>query len=274
MPETVLMEEMTWTQIRAAIASGKNVAVVACGAVEQHGPHLPTGTDSLLGTAIAVRAARKSGNALVAPTIRPGLSQHHMHFPGSLTLRPQTFVALLEDYCASLAGQGFRRIVIFPSHGGNVDMMRAHLPYLAAQLKGQCELSLSTASIGRSEQRQRWLDEAGITPARAGAHGGYVETSMVLAERPELVDMDQAAPGLVDASFYEPQNLARSQMQSFLGGIHSQSANGVLGDPTGSSPDSGEQLLEMASDALARDLAAAAAGAIGQQPKQSQEEAP
>ena len=82
----------------------------------------PTGTDAYLGTAIAERAARIAGNALVAPTLRPGLSEHHMHFPGSFTLRVETFVALLEDYCESLARQGFERIVLFPSHGGNSDV--------------------------------------------------------------------------------------------------------------------------------------------------------
>lgn len=254
MPETVQMEEMTWTQIQAAIARGKDVAVFACGAIEQHGPHLPIGTDALLGTAIAVRAARKAGNTLVAPTIRPGLSQHHMQFAGSLSLRPETFRALLEDYCMSLAAHRFRRIVMFPSHGGNVDMMRAHLPYIAQRLDEGCELSLSTAGAGRSEERQRWLKERGIKLAQAGVHAGYVETSMVLSELGDLVNMRDAAPGLVEESFFLPENLARSQMDSFLHGIHSQSANGVLGDPTGATAESGEALLEIASDALAKDL--------------------
>src|SRR5262249_10817095 len=71
--ETVLMQELTWPEIKQAIADGKTTAVLACGAVEQHGPQLPTGTDDYLGTAIAERAALIAGNALVAPTIRPGL---------------------------------------------------------------------------------------------------------------------------------------------------------------------------------------------------------
>src|SRR5262245_36493210 len=108
---------MTWQGIRDAQARGLTTATFACGAVEQHGPHLPTGTDTYLGTALAERAARLAGNTLVAPTLRPGLSEHHMHFPGSFTVRPSTFVALVEDYCSSLARQGFERIVVFSSHG-------------------------------------------------------------------------------------------------------------------------------------------------------------
>ena len=125
---TVLLEEMTWPAVRDAIAAGKTSVVFACGAIEQHGPHLPLATDAYLGTAIAERAARIAGNTLVAPTLRPGLSEHHMDFPGSLTLRFETFMAVLEDCCVSLASHGFTRIVIFPSHGGNADTMKAWTP--------------------------------------------------------------------------------------------------------------------------------------------------
>ena len=147
MKDTVLMQELSWPEIQAAHDAGKTTAILACGAVEQHGPHLPTGTDDYLGTAMAERAARLAGDALVAPTLRPGLSEHHMHFPGSFTLRPSTFVALLEDYCHSLARQGFRRIVVFASHGGNTDSIDLLLtdvvmpgmsgPALAQRLIGQ-----------------------------------------------------------------------------------------------------------------------------------------
>jgi creatinine amidohydrolase len=258
MTEAVLMEEMSWTQVREAIASGRDVAVFACGASEQHGPHLPTCTDALLGTAIAVRAARRAGNALVAPTIRPGLSQHHAAFAGTISLRPETFLGLLEDYCRSLEGHGFRRIVMFPSHGGNVDMMRAHLPYLARQLDGRCEVALWTRGLAEDARRSRWLEEQGIGRGRAGVHAGFSETSMVLAERADLVGMERATPGLTDEEFYRPERLAQSQIESFLRGIHHQSPNGVLGDPTGANAEAGVALLEMAAESLAEELLAGA----------------
>src|SRR5262249_39180202 len=218
MSDTVLMQELTWPEIKQAIADGKTTAVFACGAVEQHGPHLPTGTDDYLGTAIAERAARIAANALVAPTIRPGLSEHHMHFAGSFTLRPSTFVALIEDYCESLARHGFERIVIFPSHGGNADTMKAHAPLLARAFHGRCEIVVSPRS-DRFQRRSELLSERGVTIGRAGAHAGYTETSMMLDYRPDLVDMDEAAPGRCDDDFYLPENIDRSQMESFLYGI-------------------------------------------------------
>jgi creatinine amidohydrolase len=256
MPDTVLIQDMTWPEVRRALEEGKTTAVFACGAVEQHGPHLPTGTDDFLGTAIAERAARIAGNALVAPTLRPGLSEHHMRFPGSFTLRPSTFVALIEDYCESLTRHGFRRIVMFPSHGGNADTMRAHAPLLARRFHGRSEVVVSLRAE-RFARMAEFLEERGVTLGRAGAHAGYTETSMMLDYRPDLVREDRYEPGRCDDEFYLPENIARSQMESFLYGIQTQSPNGILGDPTGSTADAGDELLRLAAESLAEDLTAA-----------------
>lgn len=262
MAETVLIEKMSWTQVRDAIDAGRRTAVLACGAVEQHGPHLPTGTDQYLGTEIAERAARRAGNALVAPTLRPGLSEHHMGFPGSFTLRPETFVAVLADHCESLARQGFERIVVFASHGGNADTLRAYLPQIARALDGRADLVLSAVMSGPAGEAARaYLAEHGIPRGRAGVHAGYAETAMMLVAEPDLVDMNSAEPGRCDEDFYRPENLAASQMESFLRGVESQSPNGILGDPVGASAEEGERLLDIAAEVLARDVAGAAAPA-------------
>ena len=97
MESKILMEEMDWEEIRDAVDSGKTTVILVSGATEQHGPHLPTGTDTILGYAVAVRAAVQLGNALVAPVIRPALSEHHMGFPGSFTLSWETYLAVLEE---------------------------------------------------------------------------------------------------------------------------------------------------------------------------------
>jgi creatinine amidohydrolase len=248
--DTVLMQELSWPEIQAAHDAGKTTAILACGAVEQHGPHLPTGTDDYLGTAMAERAARLAGDALVAPTLRPGLSEHHMHFPGSFTLRPSTFVALLEDYCHSLARQGFRRIVVFASHGGNTDSIRACAPTLARELHPECELVAVVGGewFGRVIAT---LVEQDVPLGRAGVHAGFAETSMMLSYRGDLVEMELAEPGRCDEEFYLPENVAKSQMDSFIHGIQTQSPNGVLGDPVGSTAEIGEELVQAAGLALA-----------------------
>ncbi|MFZ4617868.1 MAG: creatininase family protein, partial [Rectinemataceae bacterium] len=116
-----LIEEMTWPEIRAAIDAGADTIVIAVGAVEQHGPHLAEGTDSFMGESYAIEIAARLGNALVAPVIRPGISPHHMGFPGTVTLRESTLVAIMEDYVASYVHHGFTRFQFFCSHGGNYE---------------------------------------------------------------------------------------------------------------------------------------------------------
>ena len=110
MSETVLMEEMTWREIKEAIQQGKDTAILVSGSIEQHGPHLPTATDTIIGYATAEAVAKKLGNALVAPLIRPALSRHHIDFPGTIALRLETFVKVLEEYCFCLRTHGFKKI--------------------------------------------------------------------------------------------------------------------------------------------------------------------
>lgn len=251
--EKVLMEEMSSPEIVRAVADGRKTALMACGAIEQHGPHLPTCTDAVLGTAIAERAARIAGNALAAPTLRPGLSEHHMHFPGSFTLRPETFVAAIEDCCESLARHGFERIVLFPSHGGNADTMKAYTPTVARRLQGRCEIVFSLRGPAEMERMQEICRERGVGIGGAGVHAGYVETCMMLAVASHLVDMSRAEPGRCDEEFYLAENVRDSQMESFLYGIQTQSPNGVLGDPTGADAEVGERLLAIAAEGVAAD---------------------
>ena len=253
MSDPILMQEMTSAEIGDSIERGRDVAVFACGAVEQHGPHLPLATDSLIGEVIVERAARMAGNALVAPTVLVGLSEHHMGFPGSLCLRPDTFLAVLEDLCDSLARHKFRRIVLYPSHGGNVDVMRAHVPFIAKRMVERVELRLASESI-LGGQRWEVMRAYGITPGRAGAHAGWTETSMMLAAFPDLVRVSAMKAGLTDEAFYAPESVAKSQMASFVHGIQAQSPNGVLGDPTGADAAAGEKLIDLAAASLARDL--------------------
>ena len=92
--QTLRIVEMTWKQIKEAMEQGYRRVIFALGSIEQHGPHLPLVTDTLLGDVLAVRVAEKLGNTLVAPTIRPGCSEHHLSFPGSLSISSDLLAAL------------------------------------------------------------------------------------------------------------------------------------------------------------------------------------
>src|SRR5919199_3176118 len=111
MPAELLLERMTWPEIAEAINSGLTTAIVVAASSEQHGPHLPEATDALLGEALAVRLAERLGDALVAPVIRPGCSEHHMGFPGTITLPVDGLIMLLDSYVESLSRHGFDRFL-------------------------------------------------------------------------------------------------------------------------------------------------------------------
>ena len=122
--KTIRLEEMNWPDIKTAIAGGMKTVLVAVGSTEQHGPHLPTMTDALIGDVVAERVAAKLGNALVGRTISVGCSEHHLAFPGTISLKSATLKMVINDYIDSLLRSGFKKIVFVPSHGGNFAPVR------------------------------------------------------------------------------------------------------------------------------------------------------
>ena len=137
MAAKVKLEEMTWPEVEAARGEGVETVIVPTASVEQHGPHLPLLTDTLIGDRVAEMTARKLGKTLVAPVIRPGLSSHHMGFPGSFTLSPETFHRVLEEYCLSLLTHGFRAFILTSGHGGNFTYLDAIGSYLQDALRAR-----------------------------------------------------------------------------------------------------------------------------------------
>jgi creatinine amidohydrolase len=244
---TVLTEEMSWTEIQDAITSGKNTVLLVVGSVEQHGPHLPTITDSLVGKYVAQQVAIKLGDALVAPVMQPGLADYHLGFPGTISLRFQDFTGVLTDYCTGLAQAGFKNIIIISAHGGNTDTIIAYAPRIAKQLLGQSDLYVATGAAGPEDARRRQAlaEKYHTSLGKAGVHAGWLETSMVLAIRPDLVDMSKAEEGLDRDAFYAPENAKRTQLRGFAVGVKPYSPNGILGDPRGANADAGRELLDL-----------------------------
>jgi creatinine amidohydrolase len=128
--DLIELEKLTWPAIEDRMSNGFDTVLFACGAVEQHGRHLPLFADAEHGTELAKAIALRLGQTLVAPTIRVGCSDHHMGFKGTLSLRATTLRAICEDYVDSIAAHGFRRILIVPSHGGNFGPISEMLPDL------------------------------------------------------------------------------------------------------------------------------------------------
>ncbi|MGW7533233.1 creatininase family protein [Amycolatopsis sp. NPDC054798] len=165
---------------RAAVRGVLSEALVLLpiGATEQHGPHLPTGTDAFLAAAACERAAelaapRAERTLLLAPPIPYGASDHHLPFNGTLSLSAQTLLQLLDDLARSIAVQGGQRVVVVNGHGGNVGVCHAFAG--AASTRH----GLAVAHI----DYWRVLEPEDIVPG----HAGEFETSMMLAVRGELV---------------------------------------------------------------------------------------
>jgi creatinine amidohydrolase len=238
MHDEIILEHMRWPDVRAALAAGKTTAVFACGAVEQHGPHLPLFTDAEHGTRLAEGVARRLGNALVAPTIRIGCSEHHMAFPGTISLRADTLEAICHDYCVSLAHHGFTRLCIIPSHGGNFAPLAAMRERLQAAAGARARVLIYTELAPVIAVWKRVAEEAGGLGARVGGHADIAESSVMLALHPKLVRKEAAVAGCL-----EPPTAAFMQ-RVFKEGFHTVSPTGIIGDARGLSAKIGTRCIE------------------------------
>jgi creatinine amidohydrolase len=232
------MSDMTRIDIKKALDKGFGTAVFAVGSNEQHGPHLPTSTDTLIGDVLANKVAVKLGKALQAPSINVGCSEHHVMFPGFINLKSETLKNLIRDYCVSLAKQGFKNIVVLPSHGGNFKAVREVTDELNQSLVGSKVVSY-TDLTGLGKFLAEFSSKYGVSAEESGGHAGESETSMVLAIRKDLVDMKNAETGFLGSLDDKMLALVLSQ------GIAAVSKNGIIGDAKKGEAKKGEEYLEL-----------------------------
>ncbi len=247
MTQEIWMEKMTWREIEQAINEGYDTVLLIAGSIEQHGPHLPLGTDTFLGYALADLVARKMGKTLVAPVIRPGLSEHHMKFKGSLTLTKATFQSIVREYIQSLARHGFKRIAITYSHGGNAAALAELMPELAAS-HPQLEILTLDDDSAFSKPVGEIIQTAGITPEQLGVHAGEMETSLMLAWDETLVRTEKLEKGFLADFEKEGEKLSAALAE----GLHTITHNGILGDARLANKKRGEQYAHAVADYMAK----------------------
>jgi creatinine amidohydrolase/Fe(II)-dependent formamide hydrolase-like protein len=243
MPEVKRLEEMSWLRVKEALESGIDTVVAAAGSMEQHGPHMPMITDTLLGTAVAEGVAARMGNVLRGPTIPFGVSEHHMAFKGTITLEKECFKNVVKHYVHSLGHHGFKTVIMIPSHGGNFGPLKEIEDETGGEINGARYLPY-TDLWEFVAVMNRIAEPDGISPEISGAHAGEAETSMVLAERPEIVDMSRAEEGFVEQMTEE-----RARML-FEEGMTALTDNGILGDARPADPKRGRRYIDGMADYL------------------------
>ncbi len=203
--DTVFTEEMPWMEVRDAIAAGKTTVIVGTGGLEQNGPHVATGKHNFVLRATTEAIARRLGNALVAPIVpfvpegRIDPPSGHMWYPGTISLREETFQALLTDICSSLKTNGFRDIVLIGDSGGNLRGMQAVADALNA---AWADTPVRVHHVAEYYEEDLWsydeLKRMGIvqqpdvkSASRDGVHTDYHYESIVATIDPALIRTDQ-----------------------------------------------------------------------------------
>jgi creatinine amidohydrolase len=242
---SVFLSECTLRDVEAQLHESPKV-VVPVGATEQHGPHAPFGTDAILATEVSVRLARRIG-ALVAPTLSYGVSGDHRGYAGVPFVSASTMTSMVQDLVLSLAGGGFREIILVNGHYTNSIVLSGAIMEAGDQLpKGTIAFPFNYWDALPPNELAEYLG------AEVGLHANIGETSAVLAIDESLVDLDLAVreypafpveptPAMVSAYFF-----------SARGTLPRASASGVWVDPSGSSAELGRRYLERIEEASVR----------------------
>ena len=197
-PDTVFLEELTWTELRDQIRSGKTTILVPIGGTEQSGPHMVLGKHNVRVKALSAAIARGLGNALVAPVLayvpEGGLNppEAHMRFPGTITIPDATFAQILESAARSFKAHGFKDIVLLGDHGGYQAVEkrvadRLNREWAATPVRAHAMLEYDRLS---EVEYARLLKSRGYAEAEIGSHAGLADTSLALAVDPHLVRSD------------------------------------------------------------------------------------
>ncbi|MCA3719852.1 creatininase family protein [Phenylobacterium sp.] len=244
----MLLHLSTWPEIEAQLKRSTAI-VVPIGSNEQHGPTGLLGTDWLCPEIIA-HEAQKGANLLVAPTFNIGMAQHHLGFPGTISLRPTTFIAAIGDWCRSLAAHGFTRIYFLNGHGGNVATIEAAFSELYA------EASFAGRPRGFSLKLRNWWDLPGVN-ALAGrqfptGHGSHATPS-------EIAVTQWAYPDAIKTASYAPQIAPTGPIRE-AADFRARYPDGRMGsDPAQATPEKGGELVTLAAEGLVKEVAAFAA---------------
>lgn len=195
--DSVFLEELTWLEVRDAMRAGKDTVIVAGGGVEMNGPYLALGKHQYILWANTEAIARKLGNALVAPlvqfvpegNIRP--PSRHMRYPGTISLRQETFQALLTDIAESLRTHGFQHVIFLSDSGDNVAGMTAVAEDLSKKWASSDTSIHYIPEFYKSASAREFLESQGIHETNEGHHDNVASSTQMMIVDPTMVRMKQ-----------------------------------------------------------------------------------
>jgi creatinine amidohydrolase len=242
MPGSRFFVELTQPEIAAQLQRHPLV-ILPTGSIEQHGPHLPTCTDTLAARAIA-HAVAEQMDGLVLPGGSLGVTPMHMPFEGTISLTPETYIRVITETCASAAQHGARKLLILNWHEGNI----SSLALAADVLHREHGLAVLTVQACYVAQDMFGPQYGGLT------HGGEIEALAVLAARPELVHLDRVDGSSDLRHGHAIDRLRRTRSyQPVLTDIRSIAPSGWYGSPHGATVEKGEQMIKAIAAVIARD---------------------
>jgi creatinine amidohydrolase len=241
---------MTWKQVDA-LPRETTLLILPTAAVEQHGRHLPLATDTLINNLLLGKALDRVPAELpifALPPVCYGKSNEHIGFPGTLSVSSQTFQAVVHDLGASVAASGFKKLVLYNTHGGNSSLVDV----LARDLRA--EFGLRTFSLFGSAGAS--FEGLSAQERTYGFHAGEVETAFLLHGTPELVHPAEYSANYI-ARIDEPQLLKpEGSSANFAWLTRDIAPSGVLGDPTPATAENGERWSNEAAARIADILVA------------------
>ncbi|AIB35973.1 creatininase family protein [Pseudomonas simiae] len=241
----MLLHMSTWAEIEQFLERSRTI-VIPIGSNEQHGPIGLLGTDWMCPQIIA-HQAQESADILIAPTFNIGMAQHHLGFAGTITLRPSTFIAAIEDWTRSLVTHGFEKIFFLNGHGGNIASIEAAFSQLYAHA------SFARQPAGFALKLSNWWDLEGVG---ALANRQFPTGHGIHATPSEIAVTQWAYPESIKSAAYTPQ-IANSGPIREAHDFRSRFPDGRMGsDPGQASVEKGGELVKLAAESLVRELEA------------------
>tara|TARA_R110000868_G_scaffold6550_8_gene37088 strand:+ start:4469 stop:5236 length:768 start_codon:yes stop_codon:yes gene_type:complete len=239
----MLLHQSAWPEVEAYMKRCKGI-VIPIGSTEQHGPNGLIGTDAICPEVIAAEAAAEAG-FLVGPTFNVGVAQHHLGFPGTMTLRPSTMVAVINDWIESLTRHGFKKIYFLNGHGGNITTIDSAFAEFYANW------SLDAEVCPARMMQRNWWQLPGVMetckeifPVGEGMHATASEVSVTQYALPHAIKSVAMSPKIAPVGNFTD---AADYKAKFPDGR-------IGSDPSQATPEHGARIVAVARAAMIKDV--------------------